>query len=363
MSIACASGFSLYIAWIAVISDVRANGDKAVRRYSQRLDGWSPKSFRLSPDEVRDIVSSVPETVREDLRFAQHQVRRFAQAQRESLREFEIETLPGVYLGHRHVPIQASGAYAPGGRYPLTASAHMIVLTAKVAGVERVAAATPPNEGLPPRISVAAMHLGGADEIHVLGGVQAIAALALGTETIDPVHILTGPGNAYVAEAKRQLFGEVGIDLFAGPTETLIVADESADPFTVAVDLLNQAEHGPDSPCVLITTSAELGATVIEHIDALLPGLPTNAVAGAAWRDVRALRRQSHRDQPRAAHARGGPLHRRPVGGQVPQDRDLPGGPRPGQQRVARQSLRTTVPTGTLGGTRPLGRSASRQVR
>ena len=161
MSIACASGFSLYIAWIAVISDVRANGDEAVRRYSQRLDGWSPKSFRLSPDEVRDIVSSVPETVLEDLRFAQHQVRRFAQAQRESLREFEIETLPGVYLGHRHVPIQASGAYAPGGRYPLTASAHMIVLTAKVAGVERVAAATPPNEGLPPRISVAAMHLGG----------------------------------------------------------------------------------------------------------------------------------------------------------------------------------------------------------
>jgi sulfopropanediol 3-dehydrogenase len=269
----------------AMIADVRANGDEAVRRYSAKLDDWSPASFRLTPDEVRGIVSSLPETVLDDLRFAQQQVRRFAQAQRDSLAEFEIETLPGVFLGQRHVPIQASGAYVPGGRYPLTASAHMTVLTAKVAGVERVAATTPPNEGQPPRISVAAMHLAGADEIYVLGGVQAVAALALGTETIDPVHILTGPGNAYVAEAKRQLFGEVGIDLFAGPTETLIVADASAHPFTVAVDLLSQAEHGPDSPCVLITTSAELGAAVVRHVEALLPDLPTGAIAGVAWRD------------------------------------------------------------------------------
>jgi sulfopropanediol 3-dehydrogenase len=230
-------------------------------------------------------VSSLPDTVLDDIRFAQKQIRNFAEAQRESLRDFEVETLPGIFLGQRNIPISASGAYVPGGRYPLTAAAHMTVLTAKVAGVERVAATTPPSLGNPPPISVAAAHLAGADEIYVLGGVQAIAALALGTETVAPVDILTGPGNAYVAEAKRQLFGEVGIDLFAGPTETLIVADEQADPFTVAVDLLSQAEHGPDSPCILITTSAELGRTVLEHVDALLPGLSTGAIAGAAWRD------------------------------------------------------------------------------
>ena len=269
----------------SIISNVRSKGDEAVRHYSQTFDGWTPESFRLAPDEVRKVVAGIPETVLDDLRFAQQQVRRFAQAQRESLLECEIETLPGVFLGQRHVPVQASGAYVPGGRYPLTASAHMTVLTAKVACVERVAATTPPNEGAVPPISVAAMHLAGADEIYVLGGVQAVAALALGTETIDPVHILTGPGNAYVAEAKRQLFGEVGIDLFAGPTETLIVADESADPFTVAVDLLSQAEHGPDSPCVLVTTSEDIGAAVLRHIEVLLPGLQTKAIAGPAWRD------------------------------------------------------------------------------
>ncbi|MFF2111805.1 histidinol dehydrogenase [Rhodococcus koreensis] len=269
----------------SVIADVRTNGDDAVRKYSQQFDGWSPKSFRLSEDEVRSIVSSIPESTLDDLRFAQRQIRGFAQAQKDSIQDFETETLPGVFLGQRNIPIDASGAYVPGGRYPLTASAHMTVLTAKVAGVERVAATTPPNEGRPPQISVAAMHLAGADEILVLGGVQAIAALALGTETIAPVSILTGPGNAYVAEAKRQLFGEVGIDLFAGPTETLIVADDYADPFTVAVDLLSQAEHGPDSPCVLITTSEAVGRAVLDHIDALLPGLQTNAIAGPAWRD------------------------------------------------------------------------------
>jgi sulfopropanediol 3-dehydrogenase len=269
----------------SVIADVRANGDEAVRRYSQQFDQWSPDSFRLSESAVAKIVASVPDTVLDDLRFAQRQIRGFAQAQRDSIRDFEVETIEGVFLGQRNVPIGASGAYVPGGRYPLTASAHMTVLTAKVAGVGRVAATTPPNQGTPPPISVAAMYLAGADEIFVLGGVQAIAALALGTETIDPVHILTGPGNAYVAEAKRQLFGEVGIDLFAGPSETLIVADEHADPFTVAVDLLSQAEHGPDSPCVLITTSEAVGKEVLRHIDELLPGMSTGKVAAAAWRD------------------------------------------------------------------------------
>lgn len=269
----------------AVIADIRANGDDAVRKYSQKFDKWVPDSFQLSHDEVNAIVSSVPDTVLDDLRFAQKQVENFALAQRNSLQDFETETLPGVFLGQRNVPVDASGAYVPGGRYPLTASAHMTVVTAKVAGVERVAATTPPNAGTPPQISVAAMHLAGADEILVLGGVQAIAALALGTETISPVNILTGPGNPFVAEAKRQLFGEVGIDLFAGPTETLIVSDESADPFTVAVDLLSQAEHGPDSPCVLVTTSEDLGRQVMEHIEALLPDMPTGEIARAAWTD------------------------------------------------------------------------------
>ncbi|MFF1360015.1 histidinol dehydrogenase [Streptomyces sp. NPDC058297] len=268
-----------------VIADVRANGDDAVRRYSTKFDSWNRDSYRLTPQEIHSIVSSVPTTVLDDLRFVQHQVQNFAQAQRDSLHDFEIEPLPGVFLGQRNIPVTAAGAYVPGGRYPLTASAHMTIVTAKVAGVERVAATTPPNQGTPPPISVAAMHLAGAEEIYVLGGVQAVAALALGTETIAPVNMLAGPGNAYVAEAKRQLFGEVGIDLFAGPTEVLIVADETADPFTVAVDLLSQAEHGPDSPAVLITTSREVGRRTLEHIEELLPGLPTGKVAGAAWRD------------------------------------------------------------------------------
>lgn len=231
-----------------ILDDIREHGDDAVRRYSEKFDDWSPESFRLSPDEIRRIVSQVPDTVLDDIRFVQDQVRTFAQAQRDALADVEIETLPGVRLGHRHVPVSGAGAYVPGGRYPLTASAHMTIVTAKVAGVPRVAACTPPIRGEIPAATVAAMHLAGADEIHLLGGVQAVAALAVGTETIERVPMLAGPGNAYVAEAKRQLFGEVGIDLFAGPTEILVIADEHADPFVVAVDLLSQAEHGPDSP-------------------------------------------------------------------------------------------------------------------
>ncbi|MEH3143746.1 MAG: histidinol dehydrogenase [Mycobacterium kyogaense] len=266
-----------------VLADIRRNGDAAVRRYSDRFDSWTPSSFRLTEAEVAKIVSDLPDTVIEDLTFVQRQVRNFAQAQRDSMLDIEVETLPGVKLGHKHVPVSASGAYVPGGRYPLTASAHMTVVTAKVAGVERVAATTPPNQGGAPKISVAAMHLAGADEIYVLGGVQAIGALALGTETIAPVNLLTGPGNAYVAEAKRQLFGEVGIDLFAGPTEVLIVADESADPFVVAADLLSQAEHGPDSPVVLITTSERVGRETIDEVSRQLTNLPTNAIAAVSW--------------------------------------------------------------------------------
>ncbi|MBZ6308422.1 histidinol dehydrogenase [Streptomyces olivaceus] len=269
----------------AILDDVRAHGDDAVRRYSEKFDDWSPDSFRLAPDEIRRIVSRVPDTVLDDIRFVQQQVRTFAQAQRDALGDVEIETLPGVRLGHRHVPVSGAGAYVPGGRYPLTASAHMTIVTAKVAGVPRVAACTPPIRGEIPAATVAAMHLAGADEIHLLGGVQAVAALALGTETVEPVPMLAGPGNAYVAEAKRQLFGEVGIDLFAGPTEILVIADENADPFVAAVDLLSQAEHGPDSPAVLVTTSEALGREVARHVERLLPGMPTRDFAAPAWRD------------------------------------------------------------------------------
>ncbi|ESQ06444.1 histidinol dehydrogenase [Streptomyces sp. CHA1] len=269
----------------AILDDIRERGDEAVRQYSEKFDNWSPDSFRLSAAEIERIVAGVPETVLDDIRFVQQQVRTFAQAQRDSLLDVEVETLPGVRLGHRHVPVSAAGAYVPGGRYPLTASAHMTIVTAKVAGVPRVAACTPPIRGEIPAATVAAMHLAGADEIYLLGGVQAVAALAVGTETIGSVPMLAGPGNAYVAEAKRQLFGEVGIDLFAGPTEILVIADEHADPFVVAVDLLSQAEHGPDSPAVLVTTSEELGREVERHIERLLPGMPTKDFAGPAWRD------------------------------------------------------------------------------
>ena len=268
-----------------VIADVRADGDSAVRAYSQKFDGWSPRSFRLSDEEIAVIVAGVPQQVIDDIREVQRNVRAFAQLQRESLVDFEAESAPGIFLGQRSIPVSAAGAYVPGGRFPLLASAHMTVVTAKVAGVERVISCTPPIRGEVPAATVAAMSMAGADEIYLLGGVQAMAAMAIGTETVGRVDILTGPGNAYVAEAKRQLFGEVGIDLFAGPTEVLIIADDTADPFMVAVDLLSQAEHGPDSPAVLITTSLALGHEVIAWVDRLLPGMPTRDYAEPAWRN------------------------------------------------------------------------------
>jgi sulfopropanediol 3-dehydrogenase len=268
-----------------VIAEVRADGDAAVRTYSEKFDKWSPDSFRLNPERIEEIIGGVPSQVLEDIRTVQTNVRDFAQRQRDSLQDFEVETMPGVFLGQKNLPVAAAGAYVPGGRYPLVASAHMTVVTAKVAGVPHVTACTPPIRGEIPAATVAAMHLAGADELFLLGGVQAVAAMAVGTESMRKVNLLAGPGNAYVAEAKRQLFGEVGIDLFAGPTEILIIADGQADPFVVAVDLLSQAEHGPDSPAVLITTSEPLGRDVLDYIDRILPGMPTNDFAGPAWRD------------------------------------------------------------------------------
>lgn len=266
-----------------IISAVAADGDDAVRRYSAQLDHWEPPSFRLSAHEIAASVARVAEQVLEDIRFCQEQVRTFARAQRETMLDLEVETLPGIRLGHKHIPLQHVGAYVPGGRYPMVASAHMSIVTAKVAGVDRVAACTPPLEGRVPDATVAAMHLAGADEIYVLGGVQALAALALGTETIDPVNLLVGPGNAYVVEAKRRLFGKVGIDLVAGPTEILVVADESADPVIVAADLLGQAEHGPASPAVLVSTSRALAEETLRQVAKQLADLPTVGIAAPAW--------------------------------------------------------------------------------
>ncbi len=273
----------------SVIDDIRSHGDKAVREYSQKFDNYAPESFLLSKEQLAEIVARVPQQVLDDITFVQEQVRTMAERQLASLSEFELETQPGVYLGQKHVPIRAAGAYIPGGKYPLLASAHMTIVTAKVAGVERVVACTPLIKGEVPDATIAAMYLAGADEIYLLGGIQAVAAMAIGTETIEPVNLIAGPGNAFVAEAKRQLFGEVGIDLFAGPTEVLIVADESADPFITAVDLLSQAEHGPESPAVLITTSERLGREVQAHIEALLVDMPTRDFAEPAWRDYGAI--------------------------------------------------------------------------
>lgn len=270
---------------LQVIADVRERGDAAVREYSEKFDNWSPENFRLDQEEIEKIVASVPEQVIDDIKAVQTRVRNFAQHQKDSLHDFEVETEPGVHLGQKNIPVSSSGAYVPGGRYPLTASAHMTVVTAKVAGVERVTACTPPIRGEIPAATVAAMYHAGADEIFLLGGTQAVAAMAIGTETIGKVDLLAGPGNAYVAEAKRQLFGEVGIDLFAGPTETMVIADEYADPFIVAVDLLSQAEHGPDSPAVLITTSESLARRVMSFVDEILVDMPTADFAGPAWRD------------------------------------------------------------------------------
>src|ERR1700724_2202290 len=269
----------------AIIADVRARGDAAVRELSERFDKWSPPSFRLSEDEIRALVARVsPQTI-DDIKFAQQQIRTFAEIQRQSLRDVEVETLPGVVLGHRHIPVGRVGCYVPGGRYPLVASAHMSIVTARVAGVGHIAACTPPNQGGPHPETIAAMHLGGADEIYVLGGIQAVAAMALGTETFRPVDMLVGPGNAYVAEAKRQLYGRAGIDLFARPTEILVIADETADAEMCATDLLGQAEHGPTSPAILLTTSDKLAHATIAEVDRQLTLLRTADIAGVAWRD------------------------------------------------------------------------------
>ena len=269
----------------SLIADIEARGEAAVREMSSQFDNWSPTQFRLSPREIDRIVSGVDASTAEDIKFAQSQIRNFAQAQLESIGDTEIETMPGVVLGHKNIPVESVGAYVPGGRYPMVASAHMSVLTAKVAGVSRVAACTPPIGGTVPAETVAAMHFAGADEIYLLGGVQAVASLALGTEFVDPVDVLVGPGNAYVAEAKRQLYGRVGIDLPAGPTETLLLADDTADGEICATDLLGQAEHGPTSPAVLLTTSRQLGLDTIEEVERQLKTLPTADVASTAWAD------------------------------------------------------------------------------
>jgi sulfopropanediol 3-dehydrogenase len=273
-----------------IVADVGERGDAAVREWSSRLDGWEPESFRLDELEIRGLVESLPASVLDDIRFSQAQVRSFAEAQRRTLNDVEVETLPGVTLGHRLIPIASAGSYVPGGRYAMVASAHMSIVTAKVAGVERVAACTPPLAGTHPAATIAAMHLAGADEIYCLGGVQAIAALALGTETIAPVDFIAGPGNAYVVEAKRQLFGRVGIDLLAGPTEIVVVADETAEAQLVAADLLAQAEHGPTSPAILVTTSPVLARNVEREIVSQLQNLSTADVASVAWRDCGAIR-------------------------------------------------------------------------
>jgi sulfopropanediol 3-dehydrogenase len=268
-----------------ILADVEARRDAAVRELSERFDKWSPASFKLAPQEIERAISQVSKRDLDDIKFAQAQVRNFAQRQRATLQDLEVETLPGVILGHRHIPVQSIGCYVPGGRYPMVASAHMSIVTARVAGVARIAACAPPHKGGPHPAIVAAMHFAGADDIYVLGGVQAIAAMALGTETIAPVDMLVGPGNAYVAEAKRQLFGRVGIDLLAGPTETLIIADETVDGEICATDLLGQAEHGPTSPAILVTNSEKLARDTMAEVERLLSILPTADAAGKAWAD------------------------------------------------------------------------------
>jgi sulfopropanediol 3-dehydrogenase len=268
-----------------ILGEVKANGDKAIRQLSKKFDNWEPKDFRLTPAEIERAIAQVSKRDLEDIKFAQAQVRNFAQKQRDTMKDLEVETLPGVVLGHRHIPVNSIGCYVPGGRYPMVASAHMSIVTARVAGVKRIAACAPPHKGGPHPAIVAAMHFGGADEIYVLGGVQAVAAMALGTESIAPVDMIVGPGNAYVAESKRQLFGRVGIDLLAGPTETLIIADDSVDGEICATDLLGQAEHGPTSPAVLLTNSEKLARDTMSEVERLLKILPTADAAGKAWAD------------------------------------------------------------------------------
>ncbi len=268
------------------LKDIEARGDVAVRELANKFDGYDRESYRLSADEIEAIIAKVSPEDMADIRFAQEQVRNFAQAQRDSMQDIEVETMPGVILGHKNIPVQSVGCYVPGGKFPMVASAHMSVATASVAGVPRIIAATPPFKGEPNPAVIAAMHLGGAHEIYVLGGIQAVGAMAIGTETIDPVHLLVGPGNAFVAEAKRQLFGRVGIDLFAGPTETMIIADETAaDAELCATDLLGQAEHGYNSPCVLLTNSHKLARDTMAEVERLLEILPTRETAQASWQD------------------------------------------------------------------------------
>jgi sulfopropanediol 3-dehydrogenase len=266
-----------------ILDDVRKRGDAAIREYSEKFDKWAPK--KLTKAEIDAILAKVsPQTIA-DIKFAQAQIRQFAQHQKAALRDVEVETLPGVKLGHRNIPVESVGCYVPGGRYPMVASAHMSIVTARTAGVSRIVACTPPNQGAPHAETIAAMALGGADEIWVLGGIQAIAAMGIGTESIRQVDMLCGPGNAYVAEAKRQLFGRVGIDLLAGPTEILVIADDSSDVEMIATDLLGQAEHGPTSPAICITTSRRIGESLDAEIQRQLKVLPTADVAAVAWRD------------------------------------------------------------------------------
>jgi sulfopropanediol 3-dehydrogenase len=269
----------------AILADIEARGDAAVRELSVRFDNWDRKDYRLTQAEIEGCLSQLSRRDLDDIRFAQSQVRNFAEHQRAALKDIEVETLPGVVLGHKNIPVNSVGCYVPGGKYPMVASAHMSVITAKVAGVERIITCAPPFEGKPAAAIVAAQHLGGADEIYCLGGIQAVAAMALGTESIAPVDMLVGPGNAYVAEAKRQLFGRVGIDLFAGPTETLIIADDTVDGEICATDLLGQAEHGPTSPAILLTNSEKLARDTMAEIERLLAILPTAPIAAKAWED------------------------------------------------------------------------------
>ncbi|TDL91596.1 histidinol dehydrogenase [Vibrio vulnificus] len=267
------------------IQKIEQGGDTAVRELSEKFDKWSPESFRLTDEQIGEIISQVPDQTIEDIKFAQSNVKRFAEEQRKSMIDIEVETLPGVILGHKNIPVDSVGCYIPGGRYPMVASAHMSVLTAKVAGVKRVIACTPPIGGEIPAATVAAMHMAGADEIYILGGIQAMAAMAVGTDTIKSVDMIVGPGNAFVAEAKRQLYGRVGIDLFAGPTETLVVADETADAEMIATDILGQGEHGPTSPGALITTSRKLAEETVVEIERQLGVLKTADVARVSWED------------------------------------------------------------------------------
>jgi sulfopropanediol 3-dehydrogenase len=269
----------------ATLSDIEARGDAAVRELSEKFDGYSPASYRLSEAEIAVLMAELSDRELADIKFAQEQVVKFAQAQRDSMLDIEVETLPGVILGHKNIPVQSVGCYVPGGKFPMVASAHMSVATASVAGVPRIVACTPPWQGKPNPAVIAAMHLGGAHEIYVLGGIQAVGAMAIGTETIEPVHMLVGPGNAFVAEAKRQLFGRVGIDLFAGPTETMVIADDTVDGELCATDLLGQAEHGYNSPAVLVTNSRKLAEETLSEIDRILTILPTADTARTSWEE------------------------------------------------------------------------------